>query len=276
MAEYNWANAINLLKSVKTLLGSEYAVVVSDLETFKYYEPGTSLDHGVKAGDPIKPGSMTERVLQEKKRVVTKISDTSLYGTAYLGLGCPIYDTEGNVIGSVSVFQPTTTQDILVENARKLEESLDVIGQTTGGLTATSQQLAATATNLSGQADSINHSVQKTDAVLNLIKEVAAQTHLLGLNAAIEAARAGEQGRGFNVVAEEIRKLAARTTGSVKEIAETLNVIKEAIGDLSGQIHQIAAASEEQTASVEEISASVNEIVYMSKELYHIAERLNK
>ncbi|SHK12118.1 methyl-accepting chemotaxis protein [Desulforamulus aeronauticus] len=153
---------------------------------------------------------------------------------------------------------------------------LDVIAQTTSGLTAASEQLAASATNLSGQADSISNNVKKTDVILNLIKDVAAQTHLLGLNAAIEAARAGDQGKGFNVVAEEIRKLAARTTGSVKEITDTLTMIRTAIDELGEQIHQIAAVSEEQTASVEEISASVGEIFHMSKALYQIAEQLNK
>ncbi|ABO50100.1 methyl-accepting chemotaxis sensory transducer [Desulforamulus reducens MI-1] len=275
MAGPDWQEIISVAKTVKMLLGAEIGIVVSDTEKFIYYERGASLDLGIKIGDSFKPGSITEQILNSKSRVVRR-ADSKLYGVPYIGMGAPIFDENNQVVGSITIGQPTTIQEALLEDAAKLEASMDVISQTTSSLSAASQQLAATATNLSGQADGINESVQKTDSVLNLIKDVAAQTHLLGLNAAIEAARAGDQGRGFNVVAEEIRKLAARTTGSVKEISETLMLIQNAVEDLSGQTHQIAAVSQEQSASVEEIAASIDDVVSMAKELKELADNLTK
>lgn len=275
MSEVNWDEYISMAGSVKNLLGPEAAVGLSDLEKFHFYAPGVNLDHKAKPGDPIKPGTTTHQAIVGQHRIATKMTDTSYYGVAYLSLVAPLYTPAGEMIGTIGVFKPTTAQDTLLEDAAKLEESLVVINQTTSNLSAASQQLAATANTLSGQADSINANVQKTDAVLSLIKDVAAQTHLLGLNAAIEAARAGDQGKGFNVVAEEIRKLAARTTGSVKDISDTLSQIKTSINELSEQVYQIAAVSQEQSASVEEIAASVQDIVSMSKELNELAEKLN-
>jgi methyl-accepting chemotaxis protein len=89
------------------------------------------------------------------------------------------------------------------------------------------ESIAASVHDSTGRIQSLVTRSQEIGKITQVIKEIADQTNLLALNAAIEAARAGEQGRGFAVVADEVRKLAERTTQATSEISHMVEAIQE-------------------------------------------------
>jgi methyl-accepting chemotaxis protein len=120
-------------------------------------------------------------------------------------------------------------------------------------------QTAEHVRNVGGTITALGEHSNQISSVVQVIKDVAEQTNLLALNAAIEAARAGEAGRGFAVVADEVRKLAERTSQATGEIGGMIDAIqgsaRTAVSAMSAIIDRLQKSSELAAQAAEAITA---------------------
>ncbi len=174
-------------------------------------------------------------------------------------------------------------------------------GQIVQRTVASIREIAELVNQSSSEIGELGTRSEQIGQIIDVINDIADQTNLLALNAAIEAARAGEHGRGFAVVADEVRKLAERTTQATKEVAnsivaiqtqtkqavermntgtqrvtegvnlaeeagQALNLIVDDAGKVVTLIESIAAASAQQSQAAGEIARNVESISTVTRQ----------
>ncbi len=168
---------------------------------------------------------------------------------------------------SSTVQQISEHSQAAADTSRQAADVAKKGGQVVEAVLASMQNIADATTKTAGQVTALGKGSEEIGKIIAVIDDIADQTNLLALNAAIEAARAGEQGRGFAVVADEVRKLAERTTKATKEIAAMIESIQS---ETHSAVKAMELGKQEVHAGVEKTSASgeaLKEIIAMSEKV---------
>jgi methyl-accepting chemotaxis protein len=222
--------------------------------------------------DQIAEGSQEQaKGIEEATDIVKKVSTS-------------ITQVSGNAKAGADVWESTAMS--AREGARMTHDTVAGMGRVKKAMDVVSERV----TDLGERSGEIGKIVATID-------DIAAQTNLLALNAAIEAARAGEQGRGFAVVADEVRKLAERSSAATKEIADLVSGIqvgvREAVNameqgskeveagyklatDAGGALDDILTRSQSVGRQVEQISMAAQELQGLGTGMDEAIDHINR
>jgi uncharacterized protein YoxC len=244
---------------LQDLINEDVTIGIYNTEKLVINFPAKTFSLNVNPGDPLVDGDIVAAAIRQNKNQSAVVPE-ELFGVSIIARAIPLHDEAGKVIGGVGV-------GLSIESANQLSSIATNLSGVIGDVTATIQDMAKSISGLaegmtyiSKKASEVTDSVDTIEEVSNVVKGIADQSNLLGLNAAIESARAGEHGRGFSVVADEIRKMAAGSKDQVSEIHQITEQIKTHIAKLSNSIQEANAESDTQSAAIEELTATMEEI----------------
>lgn len=170
-----------------------------------------------------------------------------------------------------TILENTKNANVASEAAKKAGDKAKEGGKVVEGTIQGMIRIADVVKKSAKTVEALGNSSDQIGQIVEVINEIADQTNLLALNAAIEAARAGEQGRGFAVVADEVKKLAERTSKATKEIA---GMIKQIQNDTKDAVQSMKLGTEEVDkgkASTDKAGKVLNEIITEAEKVTEIA-----
>jgi methyl-accepting chemotaxis protein len=297
----------SIVSTVRSLSTATRAMAAGDMTTRVTLN---SRDELVEIADSVNQlGASLNGLLIKVRDAAAQVTDASvtLAGSSHTVAQGSHQQSNAAMNMAAAVEEMTASFSTIAENAGRAEQSSVESGELSQessrivyGTVGEMQHIATSVHDSAQIIEELGRDAERISAIAGAIREIADQTNLLALNAAIEAARAGEQGRGFAVVADEVRKLAERTSQQTGEITnmissiqgssgkavasmkagvarvaegvllsqqagDSISRVQEGSSQLLTMVNEISVALREQSVASQEIAKNVEHIAHMSE-----------
>ncbi|WP_162551312.1 methyl-accepting chemotaxis protein [Paenibacillus tepidiphilus] len=267
-------NKIEQLKNVLDVIQNTYpedaALVLADTDKVLAYLPGKHIDLKVPVGMPIEKFKGTVSYIAfETGTVQREERGAEVFGVSYLSSAVPVIE-DGEVTGVISAMVSNHRTAILQDGAQELSSLVEEMTATSEEVTRSALGITEHLDDLLSRSSAMVREIESSFEILSSVRQIADQSHMLGLNAAIEAARAGDSGRGFGVVATEIRKLAGNSHELVKNIQSQLSGMRQGMLQMDQSLKEIMDFAQHQGQSMQELSRAFEHVASTANNLSNL------
>ena len=209
----------------------------------------------------------TSTSVEQMNRAIDGVARGAQAQAAAIGKASEVTSRISAAIKQVTNNAQTVTHDS-AEAANYSRNGARTVQETIAGMEVIRSKVGMSAVKV----EEMGSRSEEIGAILETIEDIASQTNLLALNAAIEAARAGEQGKGFAVVADEVRKLAERSSLATKEIGTLIKGIQNTVNEAVGAMKDSASEVEAGVARANSAGAVLDNILVAAESVHKQAE----
>lgn len=259
----------------QNILQQDIAFSISDMEQYLYMLETDLLKFPFPVGTRIDSGGYEAvlNIIKSTKKPFVNYVPREVTGTVPLkSVVAPIFDN-GEMVGLFSVSINIDKEEKVGATSEKLTQSVEQVYGLIDTITTSADGLNNMMKSIQENVMLAAESIKAGNESIALIKKIAKQSGLLGLNAAIVSAKSGEDGKSFSVVAKEMQKLAADSSTISEQVVQSLNGIENSIKEILQYIEEAKVMAQSQYTETDNVRSNMKLISEQSVELVEYSKQ---
>ena len=239
---------------------TEKYIYLSNTDTMKFpFEVGTRIDEGGYE-------AVLNMIKETRQPFVNFVPREATGNVPIKAIVAPVFD-EDELVGLFSISINMDKEEKIEGISGKLTESIGQVYSLVETITDAAKKMNEMMTSIGENILVASESIKEGTESIELIKGIADQSELLGINAAIVSAKAGEEGRSFSVVASEMRKLASESAQISDKVVKSLKGMEESVQEVLKNIENAKEIAQNQYNNTDNVKRSIKLISEQSNEL---------
>lgn len=260
---------IDTIPIYQDIMQLDIAFSVSDTEKYIYLSNTDTMKFPFEVGTRIDEGGYEAvlNMIKETRQPFVNFVPREVTGNVPIkAIVAPVFD-EGELVGLFSISINMDKEEKIEGISGKLTESIGQVYSLVETITDAAKKMNEMMTAIGENILVASESIKEGTESIELIKGIADQSELLGINAAIVSAKAGEEGRSFSVVASEMRKLASESAQISDKVVKSLKGMEESVQEVLKNIENAKEIAQNQYNDTDNVKRSIKLISEQSNEL---------